>query len=409
MQIYFGENLKKLRRERDLTQEDLARCLNVAFQTVSKWERGETTPDIETLPAVARYFGVTTDALLGIDKIDENERIAEVRKLISAKSLAGDMDAVTELRRELARDFPRNDKVQLDLAMHLMGLFHGDRTRNNLDAIEIFERILDRSTDGEVRNTAESNLCAAYSNAGDKAKAVELAKKLPSAMQAREYTLIVCMSDLLGSGNVADDDESVRTLRESIFMFAAVMTTALAILMRVDTQRGGADTEQYSKMLQNVQEISAFASPMLINPALTDMVTDIVTDMVPTDGDVQTSAISGDSMVGLYAKMFSADGMGMIENMSQYFNMETVEAMNTGDTEIAGAVWGRMAVDMAAMYVSVDPEQAFAMLDALPSMFDGEHAHVDDVIIEKLAGPDFDPIRDDPRFVAAMEKLNASN
>lgn len=41
MTIYFGENLKNLRKEKDLTQETLADYLGVSFQAISKWERGE--------------------------------------------------------------------------------------------------------------------------------------------------------------------------------------------------------------------------------------------------------------------------------------------------------------------------------------------------------------------------------
>ena len=49
MNIYFSENIKQLRKERDLTQEALADFLGVSFQAVSKWERGESYPDIEIL------------------------------------------------------------------------------------------------------------------------------------------------------------------------------------------------------------------------------------------------------------------------------------------------------------------------------------------------------------------------
>ena len=46
MTIYFGENLKKLRKSKGLTQEDLADFLGMSFQAISKWERNETYPDI---------------------------------------------------------------------------------------------------------------------------------------------------------------------------------------------------------------------------------------------------------------------------------------------------------------------------------------------------------------------------
>ena len=56
MNIYFGENLKALRQKRNLTQEKLAEFLNVSFQTISKWERGDTYPDISMLPEIALFF-----------------------------------------------------------------------------------------------------------------------------------------------------------------------------------------------------------------------------------------------------------------------------------------------------------------------------------------------------------------
>ena len=69
MKNYFSENLKKLRHTADITQEKLAEFIGVTPQTISKWERAETYPDIETLPVIANYFGVTIDELLGNDKI----------------------------------------------------------------------------------------------------------------------------------------------------------------------------------------------------------------------------------------------------------------------------------------------------------------------------------------------------
>lgn len=67
MELTIGKKLKNLRRERELTQEELAAHLGISFQAVSKWERGEGYPDITMLPVLAKYFGVTTDALLGMD------------------------------------------------------------------------------------------------------------------------------------------------------------------------------------------------------------------------------------------------------------------------------------------------------------------------------------------------------
>ena len=60
---HIGEKIKELRRKKDLTQEKLAEMLGVAYQTVSKWETGITSPDLSLIVPLARLFGVTTDEL----------------------------------------------------------------------------------------------------------------------------------------------------------------------------------------------------------------------------------------------------------------------------------------------------------------------------------------------------------
>ena len=75
MKITLSENLRKMRRDRDLTQEDLANFLGISFQAVSKWERDEGYPDISLLPVIANFFGVTVDALIGNDVITQEDKI----------------------------------------------------------------------------------------------------------------------------------------------------------------------------------------------------------------------------------------------------------------------------------------------------------------------------------------------
>lgn len=64
MSIRIGENISFLRKEKGLTQDELAKELNVSNQAVSKWEAGKCCPDIELLPLLAHFFGVSIDELL---------------------------------------------------------------------------------------------------------------------------------------------------------------------------------------------------------------------------------------------------------------------------------------------------------------------------------------------------------
>ena len=63
----IGENIRALRLQKGLTQEQVAQQLGVTYQAVSKWENGTNTPDIGLLPEIAKLFGVTIDALFHQD------------------------------------------------------------------------------------------------------------------------------------------------------------------------------------------------------------------------------------------------------------------------------------------------------------------------------------------------------
>lgn len=64
-QIYFGQRIAQLRRERGMTQENLAQKLGITNQAVSKWESDQCCPDIMQLPVLADTFGITLDELFG--------------------------------------------------------------------------------------------------------------------------------------------------------------------------------------------------------------------------------------------------------------------------------------------------------------------------------------------------------
>ena len=67
----IGETIARLRKERSMTQEQLAECMGVTGQTISKWENGTTCPDVMLLPVLADFFGVTVDALYGRSTVEK--------------------------------------------------------------------------------------------------------------------------------------------------------------------------------------------------------------------------------------------------------------------------------------------------------------------------------------------------
>ena len=80
MKIALADNLRKLRRDKDLTQEELGNLLGISYQSVSKWERGESVPDIATLKIIAEMFGVTIDYLLEEDHTKADALIETLKR-----------------------------------------------------------------------------------------------------------------------------------------------------------------------------------------------------------------------------------------------------------------------------------------------------------------------------------------
>ena len=79
--LSVGRNIRRLRREFGLTQEQVAKKLGVTYQCVSKWENETSAPDIERLPDIAVLFGVTIDTLfveLDIRTIIEQKRTKSI-------------------------------------------------------------------------------------------------------------------------------------------------------------------------------------------------------------------------------------------------------------------------------------------------------------------------------------------
>jgi len=74
--MLIGDKIKLLRKNKNITQNQLAEALAVSSQSISKWENHLSAPDISVLPAIARYFGITMDELFGyrLDALNYKER-----------------------------------------------------------------------------------------------------------------------------------------------------------------------------------------------------------------------------------------------------------------------------------------------------------------------------------------------
>ena len=203
MNMKIGEIIKKLRKERDVTQEKLADYLGISYQAVSKWENGTALPDITLVVPLANFFGVSADELFSLNEQITNEKIKEYEEKYNHFNHVGDMLSCIGLSREALAEYPHNFKIMANLAH---GLFSYETEKNRDELISICERILEDCTEDSIRHGAIQLLCYTYPKAGQREKAVELAKKMPP--------IYLCSSMLLK--HIYEGEEKIKIIQQNI-------------------------------------------------------------------------------------------------------------------------------------------------------------------------------------------------
>lgn len=104
MKLNLGNHIRQNRRRMNLTQEQLAEKFGVSPQAISRWENGTTYPDLEMLPMIASFFGMSVDAMLGCTDEEKEKFCAELTKELEEAAREKDADKVIELLREIRRN-----------------------------------------------------------------------------------------------------------------------------------------------------------------------------------------------------------------------------------------------------------------------------------------------------------------
>lgn len=226
MNLLIGENIRRLRRERELTQEEVAAHLGISFQSISKWERGDGYPDITMLPSLANYFGVSVDELIGMNKIARSEKLDDINSLWAENNKKGlHIDNVALMRKAL-KTYPNNPLllVQLSTSLEKLEGTETEKEKNLKESIAIQEQILRYGEDSDVRSATLYNICFAYWKIGAYDKALEQARKLPTLYKTRENALIYFLQG----------EEKNKVARESLTSLAWTISGQLSALAETE-------------------------------------------------------------------------------------------------------------------------------------------------------------------------------
>lgn len=172
MKTTMGENIRRLRRERNMTQEELAGLVGVSFQAVSKWETGAGLPDLGLVPRLARIFDVTTDELFAYDRTEREAEVERICQEASAFRFSDPAKSRTILEEGL-KEFPEDEILQNNI------LYVIDYEKNPDEMVLAASRLADRARQDDVRYDALRFLSYAYKVKGDLAAAEAALEQIP--------------------------------------------------------------------------------------------------------------------------------------------------------------------------------------------------------------------------------------
>ena len=274
MQLDLGQKIRELRRRDGRTQEALAEAIGVTSQAVSRWEANGGYPDMEMIPSIANYFGISIDELFGYNN-ERSKKIDELAAKIDQMNFQNNgedinIDECISLARNALIEFPGNEKIMMCLASVLYNagyVRHGEYHLSDDDgydvldvethrtypewkeAISLYEKLLKTMENGEPRHRVIRELTQLYLNTGEHTRALEVIETAPDIYGAREILrakavdgkkraeaygaallkIVRACSELMVSGVIANEKnisvaEKVQSLRGAIEIFDTICT-----------------------------------------------------------------------------------------------------------------------------------------------------------------------------------------
>ena len=356
MKITINENLKKFRKAKGNTQQELADHLGISIQAVSKWECGDGYPDITLIPAIALYYNVTSDQLLGMEENVMNAKIEEyIERYNEACRKSHSRDERIAIMREAQREFPSNHKILYYLIECLWWY-----KENHDEVIEIGERLLSESTDNFIReNTVRQLFMSCIHNKKDYETAKRYADMASSLINSRDALYFQCLSLL------PDGDEMLKEVQNNIQTFLYV---------------------GYEYFICNLFEL-----------------TDTVEDKLKISESVLT----------IFQSVYTDGDFGRVERfIADIYHKFARCHVYLGDTDKALSDLNEMAEHYIKYFTCDEFQHTSPMVNKVQyERFAVEKTYAQemaaDTIKEIEERKTFDLVRNDPRYIAAIEKLRS--
>ena len=204
MKLNVGDTIKKLRKEREITQEEFAEIIGVSCQSISRWENNSCYPDIELIPTIAAFFDISIDKLMGVDDAAEKKAVDQYLKDFQTEISVGNIDNCIHIARAGVAEFPNNYTLLNKLMYALFVACSDDayipnwkenQIKYDSEIVSIGERIIKYCPHEKIKREATDRLAFHHSEMGRKDISLSIFESLPSISDGKEWNIWWALSD----------------------------------------------------------------------------------------------------------------------------------------------------------------------------------------------------------------------
>ena len=204
MKLNIGETIKKLRKERAITQEEFAEILGVSCQSVSRWENNSCYPDIELIPTIAAFFDISTDKLMGVDEVAEKKAVDQYLKDFQAEISVGNINECIRIARAGVAEFPNNYALLNKLMYALFAScddtanileYKENSIKYDAEIVALGERIMKYCSDPKIKLEATDRLAFHHCEMGRKQQGRAIYETFTPMSYCKEWSLKWALSE----------------------------------------------------------------------------------------------------------------------------------------------------------------------------------------------------------------------
>jgi len=208
----IGEKIKEYRQKNHMTQEQLAACLNVTFQSISKWETGVSSPDLSLIVPITKLFHISADELLGVNDVEADKRYNELKRAYDHTFVTEDFAQRQRICETAVSEYPGDMKWLINLAWVISNRSFEYKENDRYiaeqeKAIKLFDAVVKNCKDDVIRGDAIQGITQLLGWRGRKDEARKYVEMIPErTMISRDAVL----------ENILEGDELVQFKQKRI-------------------------------------------------------------------------------------------------------------------------------------------------------------------------------------------------